>query len=174
MTTKTTGDTLEALVRKSAALLEREGLRLKQTGAIFKGKVGPGGQARGRIIAKGDLDFVGDYRGRAVSFDAKSTKRATSFQLALLKKHQVTICKNAHQRGAIAFFLIEFSALPTGSRYFALTWDVLADYWQAHTFGNGEASIPLAVIASRCVEVRRSGAVLDLVGAIEALQESTK
>lgn len=170
---RSTGDSLEALVRRSADIFTSEGLRLKQTGATFRGKIGPRGQAQGRIVAKGDLDFVGDYRGRAVSFDAKSTKVPTSFPLSNLKRHQVTICKNAHARGALAFFLVEFSKHEVPS-YFALTWPELKSFWNRYdAIAPGPAytaSIPLPFFLGHCVRVERQGNVLDLPAAIVALQ----
>ena len=170
---RSTGDTLEALVRRSATLFAAEGLRLKQTGATFRGKIGPRGQAKGRIVSKGDLDFVGDYRGRSVSFDAKSTTNATSFPLKNLKRHQVTICKNAHARGAMAFFLVEFSLLEVPA-YFALTWPELKSFWQRYdAIAPGTtytASIPLPFFLGHCVRIERQGNVLDLPAAIIALQ----
>lgn len=164
-----TGKALEDLVKNSAKALEPEGLRLKQTGARFVGKVAARGKARGRIVASGDLDFVGDFWGRGVSFDAKSTSVNTSFALRLLKKHQVVIVKHAHARGALAFFLVEFSELDGGPRYFALTYPVLKSWWDRFEHDGTPASIPFAAIEAHCHEVKRAGNVLALVGVVRDL-----
>lgn len=165
-----TGKSLEALVRHSAKRQAILGLNLKQTSPRFVGSVGSDGQAQGRVVGKGSLDFVGDFLGRAVELDAKSTKIKSSLKLSLLKRHQVNIVKHAFKRGAIAFFLVEFSALDGPPRYFALTWPVLQAYWDKADFG-GTQSIPFAVIEKACVEVSRKGKTLDLVGAIQRLME---
>ena len=166
-----TGKALEDLVKKSAKALEPEGLRLKQTGARFVGKVGARGRARGRVVESGDLDFVGDFRGFGVSFDAKSTQVNTRFDLKLIKKHQAVIVKRAHARGALAFFLVEFSRLEAGPRYWCLTWPVLRSWWDAFDHDGEPASIPAAVFEAECLEVVRAGNVLDLVAAVRQLLE---
>lgn len=164
------GSALEALVRKSAKALEREGLRLAQTSprSVVMKRHGSG-LAEVRQMPTGDLDFVGDLRGRLVSFDAKSTQQKTRFPLSNIKRHQQVIVRKAHERGALAFFLVEFSTLAGGPRYFALTWPVLRRFWPAG--GDPEPSIPLAVFEAECLEVKRAGAVLDLVGAVRQLLE---
>lgn len=165
-----TGKALEALVRHSADRQAKLGINLKQTSPRFVGGIGPDGQAQGRVVGKGTLDFVGDLLGRSVQFDAKSTKARSSFKLSLIKRHQATIVRNAHERGAIAFFLIEFSTLEGGPRYYALTWPVLQPFWDKADFG-GVQSIPREIIQRGCVEIPRKGKTLDLVGAIRRLQE---
>lgn len=169
----TTGTKLEALVRSS---VKAQGLSISQTAAPFRGKVGPRGKAKGRIVAKGELDFTGHVRGRYVAFDAKSTMVKTRFDLALLKRHQVRRVKNAHLDGAIAFFLIEFSTLEGGPRYYALTWPVLEPAWEAklsaeYVGPDAPQSIPLATIARECLEVKRVHTRLDLADAIATLAQ---
>lgn len=168
---KTTGNTLEALVRKSAKAQLSQGLRLAQTSprsVVLKRHAA--GQAHVQQMPTGELDFVGDYKGRAVSFDAKSTATKTTFPLRNIKRHQATIVRHAHERGALAFFLVEFTACAGAPRYYALTWDVLAPFWSSFSLYQA-TSIPLAVFEKRCVEVVRKGATLDLVGAVQQLLE---
>lgn len=171
-----TGAKLEELVRKSLKRQEAAGLWLLQTGPRFiGGVVGPGGEARGRVVARGGLDFHGDYKGLSLAFDAKSCANKTAFPLAQVEHHQAFIVRRAQERGAIAFFLLELTAL---GEYYALTWDVLGPYWKAKRaaeYGGGEAraSIPFAEIQARCLRVERGRGGLDLVGCIEALAASS-
>lgn len=163
-----TGSELESLIRQSAKKQAPEGLHLIQTSPRFIGAItGPCGEARGRVVSLGALDFIGDYKGAFVTFDAKSTESKTSFRLSLIKQHQAVIVKKAHERGAIGFFLVEFSKLEP-ARYYALTWPFLREYWNRQDFG-GPQSIPLKAIQEQCHEIVRDRKTLHLVKIIETL-----
>jgi recombination protein U len=173
-----TGAALEALIRKRLKEYKDEGLALEQNSPRFAGTVGPRGQAKGRLVSKGGLDFSGHFWGRAVTFDAKSTG-GKSFPLneRNVKPHQVRRLREAHEMGAIAFFLVEFSELPEGPRYFVLDWPVLAPYWEAidrarYVGGKAPASIPLDVFKQSCSAVVRDKGGLDLVAVIVAKAEA--
>lgn len=173
MSTKSTGAALEA--RKRLPAYKAEGLALEQNSPRFAGKVGPRGQAWGRLVSKGGLDFSGWYWGRAVTFDCKSTG-GKSFPLneRNVKPHQARRLKEAHEMGAIAFFLVEFTDATGEPLYFALTWPVLAPYWEAfdrarYVGGKAPASIPLNVFRQSCREVGRGKSGLDLAGTVEQL-----
>lgn len=172
MASRGSGVRFEDLIRKSLRRQEDMGLWLLQTGPRFiGGVVGPAGQATGRVVGRGGLDFHGDYQGRAVAFDAKSCASSTSFPLSNIEHHQAVIVRKAHERGAVAFFLLELSAL---GEYYALTWDVVGPYWRAkraadYTGEEARASIPVAQIRAECHQLKRERWGLDLVGCIEAL-----
>lgn len=177
--TKSTGAALEALVRRRAEDYRAEGLDLEQNSPRFAGRVGPGGQARGRLVAKGGLDFNGDFWGRRVTFDCKSTT-GKSFPVdpkRTLKPHQARRLKEAHERGAIAFLLVEFTEAEAFPLYFALTWPVLKPYWEpvdrARYIGGKTAttSIPLATFEASCAVVKRGRSGLDLIPTIVYLAE---
>lgn len=175
MPAKSTGAALEALIRRRLPDYKAEGLALEQNSPRFAGKVGPRGQAKGRLVSKGGLDFSGHLWGRAVTFDCKSTM-GKSFPLneRNVKPHQARRLREAHEMGAIAFFLVEFSELADGPRYFALTWPVLAPYWEAidrarYVGGKAPASIPLEVFKLSCSEVSKGKGGLGLVEAIAGL-----
>lgn len=175
------GSRLEKLVWASVAHLAPLGLALHQTTPPFKPlKFLPNGQVQGYFISHGQLDFYGDYHGRFVTFDAKSCQLRTRFPLDSLHEHQVEIVRKAHERRAIAFFLVEMVAVADGPRYFALTWDVLGPFWRAHQLApirgkrgkkSAGASIPYPILATRCIEIRPVGALLDVHAAIQALNE---
>ena len=54
-------------------------------------------------------DYNGVYNGRYLDFEAKSTKKKTSFPLANISKHQIEHLKQVIKHKGIAFFIIEFS-----------------------------------------------------------------
>ena len=56
-------------------------------------------------------DYNGVYNGRYLDFEAKSTKKKSSFPLANISKHQIEHLKHVIKHKGIAFFLIEFSSL---------------------------------------------------------------
>lgn len=159
------GSSLEALVAASAKNLDAWGLSLRQTSPRFVGRVLPGGQAVGRLMGHGGLDFAGDWWGRAVTFDCKSCRLKTRFPLDNLKDHQVEIVRTTHERGGIAFFLVEFAALDT-PRYLALTWTVLRPVWEHRLT---ERSIPIDTMLARCEEFRFKGRRLDLLDGLTRL-----
>lgn len=162
-----TGGNLEDLVKKSA---KAQDLALKQTSArtVVTGR--KNGRAVGRVVSSGELDFTGHIQGQYFTFDAKSTKRVP-FKLSLIKPHQATICRNRHAEGALAFFLIELSALPGGARVLLVPWPVFAPYWQGSAWT--APSVSLAEMEKGAIEVRRRGKLLDLAGAIWQLKEQT-
>ena len=56
-------------------------------------------------------DYNGVFNGRYLDFEAKSTKKTTSFPLANISKHQIEHLKQVIKHKGIAFFIIEFSEL---------------------------------------------------------------
>lgn len=58
---------------------------------------------------KSGVDFQGVYNGRAIAFDAKSTKETTRFPLDNIADHQIKFLKQWQDQGGISFLLIEFA-----------------------------------------------------------------
>lgn len=160
------GKALETLILRSAE--RSSGLHLTKTGVGFAYR---GRTADGRMIgtatSKGQLDFVGHYQGRMVTFDAKSCDKCR-LPLDMLKRHQVTIVKHRHAEGCVAFFLVEFT---NGDQpeYFALTWPQLAEWWNGYSLNGTPASIPRDWILWTCMRIARDRNGIDLVGAIGRL-----
>ncbi|MDD5305628.1 MAG: Holliday junction resolvase RecU [Elusimicrobia bacterium] len=166
---KNTGGTFERLVVKSAESFAPLGLHLRKNDPRFAGQHLAGGGAVGHITGKGGLDFEGRLDVRWCGLEAKSTENQTAFPLSMLREHQVGIIEAAATDGAIAFLLIEFSALKGGPRYFALDWSALEPWWVAYAAGKGRASIPFKAIVEQAVEVRRAGKLLDVFAAVRAM-----
>ncbi|MBG9786576.1 recombinase RecU [Brevibacillus laterosporus] len=60
--------------------------------------------------SKSTVDYYGVYKGRAIYFEAKSTKSHTSFSLANISDHQLEHLAKTELNGALCFFLIEFAS----------------------------------------------------------------
>ncbi|GAB3801559.1 Holliday junction resolvase RecU [Virgibacillus kimchii] len=59
---------------------------------------------------KSTVDFDGVYNGRAIYFEAKSTKEK-SLPLAMIAEHQVKHLNDVEKQGAISFLIVEMKAL---------------------------------------------------------------
>jgi penicillin-binding protein-related factor A (putative recombinase) len=171
------GTGLEILIARSAKRQEDQGLHLQRAGVRFipGGAIGPRGLTAGRVCSAGGPDFQGDYQARAVLIEAKASASASRFELKNIREHQAVILKRAHARGCLAFFLVELAAGTPAPRYFALTWPVLAPWWEAYAHdraGYGPkapSSIPVAVLEREALQVRRDRHGLQLVEALQAL-----
>ncbi|NOU54953.1 Holliday junction resolvase RecU [Brevibacillus borstelensis] len=64
----------------------------------------------GYFEEKSTVDYDGVYRGRAIYFEAKSTRERTRFDLSNISQHQIAHLEKAERNGAICFFLVEFVA----------------------------------------------------------------
>ncbi|SCV20695.1 Protein of unknown function [Bacillus cereus] len=56
--------------------------------------------------AKSTVDYGGVYKGRAITFEAKSTENPTRFDLKNIAQHQLDYLEKTEKMGAICFFLI--------------------------------------------------------------------
>jgi recombination protein U len=61
--------------------------------------------------SKSTVDYDGVYQGKALYFEAKSTREKTRFDLSNVSQHQIIHLEEAEKNGAVCFFLIEFAAL---------------------------------------------------------------
>jgi len=132
-------------------------------------------QRTGKIMqaipaTKSGLDYVGVVQGgRAIVFDCKQTANP-SLPLANFQPHQIDEATQWEQQGGLAFWLVEFTALPDAV-YRVPHWFV-AEYWRQAQMG-GRKSIPRRDI-DRCWEVQsRNGLALDyLAGMYEITEEA--
>lgn len=76
-----------------------------------------------RFGARSGLDYIGVYKGRAVTFDAKETKGA-SLPLNNIKAHQIETLQRFKAHGGISFLLVHMSRY--GEVYVISTDDVIA------------------------------------------------
>ncbi len=115
---------------------------------------------RGHIAyeKKSTVDYYGITHGRALAFDAKSTRNKTRFDLKNVHAHQVDYLQRFKDQGGLAFFIIEFATL--NQSYF-VPFDFLHKYWLAAENGRPK-SIPIADIDLNCERIRSErGVALD-------------
>lgn len=114
----------------------------------------------GRIVydKKSTVDFYGVSHGRAIAFDAKSTRISTRFDLKNVHDHQVEYLKKFQDQGGVAFLLIHFEKRQ--ETYF-VPLKFFLKYWDAAKKG-GPKSIPYEDFLVGCPLVRTSrGIALD-------------
>ncbi|WP_153465070.1 Holliday junction resolvase RecU [Sediminibacillus terrae] len=116
---------------------------------------------------KSTVDFDGVYKGRAIYFEAKSTKNDTRFDLKNIHKHQVDYMYETQKAGALCFFLIEFR----GAReVFLVPFDFIHHY-VVNADRGGRKSIPredFNYYSAGLVEAK-NGVPLDYLSIVEAL-----
>lgn len=110
---------------------------------------------------KSTVDFIGDYKGRSVCFEAKSTENKTLFPLANFEEHQIEFMR---KWTGIKFAVIEFKHT---RQIFFLEAARLLNAWDNHKVG-GPASIPYEWCAFWLDEIEQGdGIVLDYLKHVE-------
>ncbi|MGK5509433.1 Holliday junction resolvase RecU [Brevibacillus formosus] len=92
----------------------------------------------GYFEEKSTVDYDGVYRGRAIYFEAKSTRERTRFDLANISQHQIEHLEKAERNGAVCFLLIEFA---TTREVFFMPLATIRHYL-LHAASGGRKSIP--------------------------------
>ncbi|PFC85151.1 Holliday junction resolvase RecU [Bacillus anthracis] len=103
--------------------------------------------------SKSTVDYDGVYKGRAVFFEAKSTKETTRFPLDNISRHQIDYLKDTQEQGAICFFLIEFS---TDHIIYFVPVNLVAKYYEAMLYDGGRKSIPREEFEKHAYVVERT------------------
>ena len=115
---------------------------------------------RSRAIPKekSTVDYIGIANGRAIAFDAKSTRETTRFPLANIEDHQVKFLKQWKQNGGISFILVEFAKK---QEVYLLSINQLEKWFLAAKNG-GRKSIPYEYFLTNCDLVKsKNGILLD-------------
>lgn len=108
--------------------------------------------------SKSTVDYDGIYRGRAIYFEAKSTRSDTSFKLDNIAQHQISHLEKAEKLGGICFFLIEFAK--TQEVFFVPLATIR--HYMLHAQNGGRKSIPKDDFEYYAYEVKQTKrAVLD-------------
>lgn len=105
---------------------------------------------------KGTVDFVGVAKGKAIAFDAKSTKVKTRFPLDNIQDHQIIFLKRWKDRGGIAFILVEFAVL---KETYILPIESL-EKWIKQANRGGRKSIPHDWFVNNCKQVKSGNGIL--------------
>ncbi|MGM7635658.1 Holliday junction resolvase RecU [Bacillus sp. Hm123] len=115
---------------------------------------------RGQIAyeKKSTVDYYGITHGRALAFDAKSTRETTRFPLDNVHEHQVKYLNSFQDQGGLSFFIVEFAKL---NKTYFMPLDFFKTYWTAARNG-GRKSIPITDIDLYCERIRSErGVALD-------------
>lgn len=113
---------------------------------------------------KSTVDFIGVFNGRAIAFDAKSTRVNTRFDLSNLEDHQFEFLKRWKDNGGISFLLVEFASL---REIYILPFRHLEAWWNEAKRG-GRKSIPYNFFMMECDLVKgKNGILLDYLSIIE-------
>lgn len=119
-----------------------------------------GNRVTGFIQEKGLPDFVGYVHGRGVALDAKTTRSRTSFELRLIKRHQLDYLLKLNNLGHYGFFLVRFEKL---DEVYRLPAKMAKEYFDAAEDG-GRKSIPYNEILLHCQLIKsKNGVVLDFL-----------
>ena len=121
------------------------------------GKIKEGWFEKGELV-----DYLGAYDGKAVAFDAKST-RVPRLPLENIEEHQYNLLKNYHKQGGFSFLIVEF---PLKHEIYLLNFKDLQYWWEQKE--NGRKSIPYSFFQDNCKQVKSGqGIALDYLTALE-------
>lgn len=108
---------------------------------------------------KSTVDFMGDYNGQSICFEAKSTKNGTSFPLSNFEEHQIEFIRSWQ---GLSFALIHFE---THNETYLIIKEHLLQWWDDQLTG-GRKSIPISWIRESCKRVVTTDIALDYLKAI--------
>lgn len=123
---------------------------------------------QGFYESKSTVDYDGVYKGRAIYFEAKSTK-SNRFPLKNISQHQMDHMYKADRAGALCFFLIESK---NTNQVFLVLFSTMQHFWE-HAKLRGSKSIPIDDFNYYAAgEVRSgNGVPLDYLPVIEKLMK---
>lgn len=110
------------------------------------------------------VDYMGDWNGQSICFEAKSTKNPTSFPFSNFEEHQIEFIR--HWKG-IGFALIHFESW---DKTYLLEKKDLLEKWDAQ-FTGGRKSIPYEWFANNARSIHQGIFLLDY---LETLKSTLK
>lgn len=126
------------------------------------------GRVEGHLERASTVDYDGIYRGRALVFEAKSTKEQHRFPLANFHEHQVEYMRACKDQGAISFAIIEFVKHQT---IFFVPFAIVAAAWDKAKAG-GAKSIPFDDLNYSCHTITSDrGVPIDYLAILDKLFE---
>jgi recombination protein U len=150
-------------------LIERTNAQYAQKGIATIQKVPVPWKVFYDCKTKSTVDFIGCYNGRAIAFDAKSTRERTRFPLSNIEDHQFKFLKRWQDNGGISFILVEF-AKKNEVYIFPLT---EVEKWLRKANEGGRKSVPYEYFMTECDLVKsKNGILLDYLGVIEKCKTS--
>ncbi|MBY0077928.1 Holliday junction resolvase RecU [Priestia aryabhattai] len=159
------GEAFETLIIRSNITYDVKGwAQVEKTDPAIRITQERGNKIIGYKKAKGFVDFFGISNGRALAFEAKTTKNRTSFPLQNIKAHQMETLKKWRDQGAHSFFLIQFEK---HFEVYLLTIDQASQWW-THSLAGGRKSIPYEWFRVNCDIVKpKRGVLLDYLGCLQ-------
>lgn len=106
------------------------------------------------------VDFMGDWQGKSICFEAKSTKSETSIPLNNFEEHQIEFIRRWQ---GIGFALIHFES---HDDTFLITKKDLIEKWDLQNKG-GRKSIPYEWFTQNAKPVKRGMFLLDYLAAVK-------
>ena len=123
------------------ALIQKVPTPIKPVKVDYKRK-----SVQGFFEKKSTVDYIGNYRGLAIAFDAKETG-LKNMPLSNIEQHQYDYLKENAEMGGISFLIVAFTAL---GQNFYLPFSQLQEYWILAKHG-GRKSIPYSDFHSEIV-----------------------
>ncbi|MEN2468212.1 Holliday junction resolvase RecU [Ornithinibacillus sp. JPR2-1] len=114
---------------------------------------------------KSTVDYDGIYKGKAITFEAKSTEKK-SLPLDMVSNHQVNYLNQAEEQGGISFLIVE---MRTSKQVFYVSNGMLQKYIKDAKNG-GRKSIPLRDLEVYAHLVKpQNGVPLDYLSVVDSL-----
>lgn len=126
------------------------------------------GRIEGHLEKASTVDYEGVYRGRALQFEAKSTKEQHRFPLANFHEHQIEHMIACVDHGAVVFAIIEFAR---HDLRFYVPAKVVLDAWDKAAAG-GPKSIPFEELNFTCYTIPATrGVPCDYLAIVDKVME---
>lgn len=161
------GKTFESLIDHSNDIYKRKGIALINKRPTPVQILSTKGAMITRAVysKKSTVDYDGVYKGRAITFEAKTTK-GKSLPLSMVQDHQVDYLDDADDHGAISFIIVNFSDL---DKTYILSNEILSNY-RNNAIKGARKSIPIMEFEDNGIEVTsQNGLPLDYLSKIKEL-----
>lgn len=162
------GMALEAMIEQSNEVYLKRGMAVvhKRPTPVKIERVLKGGKVQGFLEKPSTVDYYGVYRGRALVFEAKSTRERNRFPLANIHEHQMVHMRQCLDQGAIVFAVIEF--VKRDVRFYVPA-KMLLEAWEQASQG-GPKSIPYEVINESCYTIPAArGVMVDYLSVVDRM-----
>lgn len=127
------------------------------------------GKVEGFLERASTVDYVGIYRGRALAFEAKSTKEMHRFPLSNFHEHQVEFLRTWESQGGIAFAIVEF--VKQDIRFYVPSKLIVTAWDKAKT---GAKSITFNELNLTCYECKSKGVAVDYLSVVDLILDKHK
>lgn len=162
------GMTLEAMIDQANEVYRRRGVAVvhKRPTPVKIERVLKGGKVQGYLEKPSTVDYEGVYRGRALVFEAKSTRERNRFPLANIHEHQMVHMRQCLDQGAIVFAVVEFSKHDVR---FYVPAKMLLEAWD-RTVSGGPKSIPFEAMNESCFAIPAGrGVLVDYLSVVDRI-----